>query len=52
MNEAAIADLIQQRLVARQEHDFAMADQIRDRLSKMGIAVVDQPDGEIRWHRQ
>ena len=29
-----------------------MADQIRDRLAKMGMAVGDQPDGEIRWHRQ
>jgi cysteinyl-tRNA synthetase len=47
-----IADLIQQRQTARQQRDFATADEIRDRLATMGIAVVDQPDGEVRWHRQ
>ncbi|MEM6435426.1 MAG: cysteine--tRNA ligase [Cyanobacteria bacterium P01_D01_bin.115] len=51
-DEAAIADLIQQRQTARQQRDFATADEIRDRLTAMGIAVVDQPDGEVRWHRQ
>ena len=52
LDETAIADLIQQRQTARQQRDFAMADQIRDRLATVGIAVVDQPDGEARWHRQ
>jgi cysteinyl-tRNA synthetase len=47
-----IANLIQQRQTARQQRDFATADEIRDRLAAMGIAVVDQPDGEVRWHRQ
>jgi cysteinyl-tRNA synthetase len=47
-----IADLIQQRQAARQQKDFATADQIRDRLAAIGITVVDQPDGEARWHRQ
>jgi cysteinyl-tRNA synthetase len=47
-----IAELIQQRQVARQHRDFATADQIRDRLAAVGITVVDQPDGEARWHRQ
>ncbi|MEO0538430.1 MAG: cysteine--tRNA ligase [Cyanobacteria bacterium P01_A01_bin.123] len=52
LDEAAIADLIQQRQTARQQRDFATADDIRDRLATVGIAVVDQPDGEVRWHRQ
>ena len=52
LDEAAIADLIQQRQTARQQRDFATADQIRDQLAAVGIAVVDQPDGEVRWHRQ
>ena len=47
-----IADLIQQRQTARQHRDFAKADQSRDRLAAVGITVVDQPDGEARWHRQ
>ncbi|NEQ44693.1 MAG: hypothetical protein F6K00_14480 [Leptolyngbya sp. SIOISBB] len=48
----AISELIQQRQTARQQRDLATADQIRDRLAAMGISVVDQPDGEVRWHRQ
>ncbi|MDB9524766.1 hypothetical protein PN498_02100 [Oscillatoria sp. CS-180] len=28
------------------------ADEIRDQLAAMGITVVDQPDGGVRWHRQ
>jgi cysteinyl-tRNA synthetase len=51
-DEAEIADLIQQRQTARQQRDFATADDIRDRLAAVGITVVDQPDGEVRWHRQ
>ncbi|WOD39747.1 hypothetical protein RRF56_02925 [Nodosilinea sp. E11] len=47
-----IADLIQQRQVARQHRDFATADQIRDRPAAVGIMVVDQPDSDVHWHRQ
>jgi cysteinyl-tRNA synthetase len=42
-----ITDLIQQRQTAQQQCDFATADEIRDRLAAMRIAVVDQPDGAI-----
>ena len=52
LDEAEITDLIQQRQAARQQRDFATADEIRDRLAAMGVAVVDQPDGEVHWHRQ
>ncbi len=52
LDEAAIADLIQQRQVARQHRDFATADAIRDRLAAMGIALVDRPDGDVSWHQQ
>ena len=52
LDEAVIADLIQQRQTARQQRDFATADEIRDRLTAMEVAVVDQPDGTVRWHRQ
>ncbi len=52
LDEAAIADLIQQRQTARQQRDFATADDIRDRLAAVGVTVVDQPDGTVRWHRQ
>ncbi|MBE9101619.1 hypothetical protein [Vacuolonema iberomarrocanum] len=47
-----ITDLIQQRQTARQQRDFAAADDIRDRLAVVEISLVDQLDGEVRWHRQ
>lgn len=43
-----ITDLIQQRQTARQQRDVATVDDIRDRLTAMGITVVE----EVRWHRQ
>ena len=52
LDEAAIADLIQQRQTAQQQRDFATADDIRDQLAAVGITVVDQPDGAVRWHWQ
>jgi len=52
LDDAAIAALIQQRQTARKQHDFAVADEIRDRLVAEGVTVIDQPDGEVRWHRQ
>ena len=52
LDEAEIADPIQQRQVARQQRDFATADDIRDQLAAVEITVVDQPDGAVRWHRQ
>ena len=36
-----ITDLIQQRQIARQQRDFATADQIRDQLAAVGISLVD-----------
>jgi cysteinyl-tRNA synthetase len=39
--------LIQLRAESRQRKDFAMADQIRDRLGKIGITLEDRKDGTI-----
>ena len=52
LDEGAISDLIQQRQTARQQRDFATADDIRDQLAAVGVAVVDQPNGSVRWHWQ
>ena len=48
LDEEGVADLIQQCQMAQRR----TADEIRGRLAAMGIAVVDQPNGEVRWHRQ
>ncbi|NER84793.1 MAG: hypothetical protein F6K42_35810 [Leptolyngbya sp. SIO1D8] len=47
LDNARAADLIQQRQTARQQHDFATADDICDQLAAVGITVVDQPDGSV-----
>ncbi|MEO0869102.1 MAG: cysteine--tRNA ligase [Cyanobacteria bacterium J06642_11] len=51
LDEGAISDLIQQRQMARQQRDFIAADEIREQLAAVGVTVVDQPDGAVRWHR-
>jgi cysteinyl-tRNA synthetase len=45
-----IESLIQERNEARAARDFAMADQIRDRLASAGISIEDGADG-TRWRR-
>jgi cysteinyl-tRNA synthetase len=45
-----IEGLIEQRNRARANRDFAAADEIRDRLAAVGIAIEDGPSG-TRWRR-
>ena len=40
--------LLEQRISARSNKDYARADQIRDELSAMGVVIEDGPDG-TRW---
>jgi cysteinyl-tRNA synthetase len=40
--------LLEQRQAARADKDFARADQIRDRLTEIGVVVEDSPQG-ARW---
>jgi len=51
LDDVTVSRLIQQRQAARQARDFATADQIRDQLATVGVVVVDQPSGEVHWHR-
>ena len=46
-----IESLLQQRQQARQEKRYAESDRIRNELQAMGITLIDQPDGQTRWHR-
>jgi cysteinyl-tRNA synthetase len=48
--EPEIEELIQKRELARESKDFVTADEIRDRLSKMGVLLEDTPEG-ARWKR-
>ena len=47
---AEIESLIEQRRLAREEKDFATADQIRDQLADVGVILEDTSSGVI-WHR-
>ena len=49
--DAEVEELIRRRDQARKEKDFALADQIRDRLHEMGIILEDTPHG-VRWKRR
>jgi len=41
--------LIADRAAARAERDWTRADTIRDRLTELGIAVMDRADGGVEW---
>lgn len=45
---ARVKELLAERDVARQNRDFAQADQIRDDIAKLGFAILDTPAGP-RW---
>ena len=45
-----IEALIQQRIEARKNRDFALADRIRDELKAKNIILEDTPQG-TRWRR-
>ncbi|QJC27510.1 cysteine--tRNA ligase [Anaplasma platys] len=48
-NVAEIQELIERRNLARQSRDFPLADEIRGKLSGMGIEVTDERDGSTSW---
>jgi len=42
--------LVEQRELARRQKDWSTADELRKEIEKMGIEVIDTPDGP-RWRR-
>jgi len=43
-----IEELIEKRQIARKEKNWAMSDEIRDKLNEMGIVLEDTPQG-VKW---
>ena len=50
LDTALIEQLVSDRNVARQEKNYARADEVRDRLESMGVTIEDGPEG-TRWRR-
>ena len=51
LDDAAIEQLIQQRLQARKNKNWAESDRLRDELKAQGIVLEDGPQG-TRWRRE
>ena len=49
-NDSEIDALIEERTAARKEKNWAKADEIRNKLTEMGIVLEDTPQG-VKWHR-
>ena len=49
-DDAAIDAMVRERDEARQNRDFARADELRDKLAELGI-VLEDGAGETRWRR-
>ncbi len=48
--DSEIQKLVDQRVQARKDRDWALADSLRQQLTEMGIALEDTPDG-VRWKK-
>ncbi len=40
-----VIDLAEQRIQARASKDFALSDQLRDKIAELGFVIKDKPDG-------
>lgn len=47
--EPLIEMLLELRRQAREEGDYTLADDIRDRLGRLGVSLADEPDGSTRF---
>ena len=51
LSDAEIETLVQQRIDARKNKDYAEGDRIRDQLQAQGISLIDKPGGVTIWNR-
>ena len=51
LSDADIDALVQQRLEAKKNKDYAESDRIRDELQVQGITLIDKPGGVTIWNR-
>ncbi len=52
LSENDINALIQQRIDAKNNKDWGLADQIRDQLKEQGVVLEDAPGGITTWRRE
>ncbi len=52
LSDAAINELVAQRVTARQARDFKESDRVRKVLTDAGVILEDKPDGVTIWRRQ
>ena len=52
MENATVEKLVEERVDARANKDFARSDEIREKLKTAGIAIEDHPDGTSSWRRR
>lgn len=50
-SDEEINALVEERMQARKDKNFARADEIRNQLQELGIILEDTPQG-VRWHRK
>ncbi len=51
LSDAEIDTLVQQRIEARKNKNYAEGDRIRDELQAQGITLIDKPGGVTIWNR-
>ena len=51
LSDSEIDALVQERLDAKKNKDYAQSDRIRDKLQAQGITLIDKPGGVTIWNR-
>ena len=52
LTEQLMELLIELRVEARQQKNFALSDAIRDKLKAIGVTLEDHPDKTTTWRRE